>query len=93
MDKIRQELKRPMKEGPAFRMVALINIATIVLFRILLLCWMAWWITANRCNLSFTFLAAGSVGVSVVLSHSMQLFRRSLNQDFSSSQKKDDKKP
>ena len=77
-----------MKERPAFRKVALVNVTTIALFRILLLCWMAWWIAANSRKLSFTFLAAGAVGVSVVLSHSMQLFYRSLHQDFPGSQRR-----
>ena len=80
-------LKHTVKDKPAFQYVALCNIATIIVFRIVLLSLMAWWIVANKHKLSPSFLAASSAGLIIVLSQSVQLFCRCLKQDFITSHK------
>ncbi len=66
----------------AYRNVALLNVATFVLFRILLIGWMARWLTINKDNLPVLFFSASSVGVSVILGMNAVLFYRILNRDF-----------
>ena len=64
------------------RNVALLNVGTFVLFRIVLLGWMARWLTVNKDTLPLLLLSMAGTGVAVILSMNAVLFYRILNRDF-----------
>lgn len=67
---------------PFFRQVALLNVATFILFRIILLGWMTRWITVNRDHVPALFFAAGSIGLATIITMNAVLFYRILSKDF-----------
>ena len=70
------------KQRLAYRNVALLNVGTFVLFRILLLGWMTRWITINRDIVPTAFFVAGSMGLFTILTMNTKLFYMILNSDF-----------
>lgn len=70
------------RHATAYRNVALLNIATFVLFRIVLFGWMARWLSVNKDSLPMLLLWMGSVGVTLILGMNAVLLYRILNRDF-----------
>ena len=70
------------RHATAYRNVALLNVGTFVVFRIVLLGWMARWLTVNKDNLPMLFLSMGISGVTLILAMNAVLFYRILNRDF-----------
>jgi len=70
------------KTGVLYRNVALMNVATFVLFRILLMGWMTRWMAANRERLDAAFFVAGSLGLAVIQVMNAVLFYKLLKADF-----------
>ena len=70
------------KASTAYRNVALLNMATFVLFRIVLMGWMTRWITVNRDVVPLLFFTAGSVGLAVITFMNILLFYRIIMADF-----------
>ena len=70
------------RHATSYRNVALLNVGTFVLFRIVLLGWMARWLTVNKDALPLLLLSMAGTGVAVILSMNAVLFYRILNRDF-----------
>jgi hypothetical protein len=70
------------RQTTLYRNIALLNVATFVLFRIVLMCWMVRWLTINKDTLPTLFLSAGGIGISTLLAMNAMLFYRVLNRDF-----------
>ena len=56
------------KSSMRYKMNALLNVATFLSCRILLLGWMTRWLTVHREEIPLTFFTAGSVGLAVIVS-------------------------
>ena len=55
------------KNSSRYKTNALLNIATFVLCRILLLGWMTRWLTCHRDEIPFLFFTAGSIGLAIIV--------------------------
>ncbi|GFS12976.1 TLC domain-containing protein 2 [Elysia marginata] len=73
-----------------YRLNSLINLATFIVFRILLLSWMTRWIVINRDAVPLVFYSMGSVGLAVMVVMNIILFYRLLRSDFISLKDTDD---
>ncbi|KAK3758158.1 hypothetical protein RRG08_060815 [Elysia crispata] len=73
-----------------YRLNSLINLATFIVFRILLLSWMTRWIVINRDAVPLVFYSLGSVGLAVMVAMNITLFYRLLRSDFISLKDTDD---
>jgi len=71
------------KNSSRYKTNALLNIATFVLCRILLLGWMTRWLTCHRDEIPFLFFTAGSIGLAIITVMNTILFYRILTVDFS----------
>jgi len=71
------------KSSMRYKTNALLNVATFVSFRILLLGWMTRWLTVHREEIPIGFFTAGSVGLAVIVVMNIILFCRILSVDFS----------
>ncbi len=71
-----------------FRANAILNVATFVLFRILLLGWMTRWLTVNRDEVPILFFTVGSLGLATIVGMNIVLFYRILVGDYLGSGKK-----
>ncbi|GFO41164.1 tlc domain-containing protein 2 [Plakobranchus ocellatus] len=78
------------KFNPWYRLNSLINLATFIVFRILLLSWMTRWIVINRDAVPLVFYSLGSVGLAVMVAMNIVLFYRLLRSDFISLKDTDD---
>jgi len=76
---ITQEPKTSMR----YKTNALMNVATFLSCRILLLGWMTRWLTVHREEIPLLFFTAGSVGLAVIVVMNIILFCRILSVDFS----------
>lgn len=76
---ITQEPKTSLR----YKTNALLNVATFLSCRILLLGWMTRWLTVHREEIPLTFFTAGSVGLAVIVVMNIILFCRILSVDFS----------
>ena len=63
------------------------NVATFVLFRILLLGWMTRWLTLNREAVPVLFFTVGSLGLATIVGMNIVLFYRILVGDYLSKKK------
>ena len=72
-----------------FRANAILNVATFVLFRILLLGWMTRWLTLHRDDVPILFFSVGSLGLATIVGMNIVLFYRILVGDYLGSSKKD----
>ena len=63
------------------------NVATFVLFRILLLGWMTRWLTIHRDDVPVLFFTVGSLGLATIVGMNIVLFYRILVGDYMSSKK------
>ena len=63
------------------------NVATFVLFRILLLAWMTRWMTIHRDDVPILFFTVGSLGLATIVGMNIVLFYRILVGDYLSSPK------
>ncbi|XP_012942870.1 TLC domain-containing protein 2 [Aplysia californica] len=70
------------KFNPWYRLNSLINLATFIVCRILLLCWMTRWIVINKDAVPLLFYTMGSVGLAVMVGMNIILFYRLLRSDF-----------
>merc|ERR1711997_1224581 len=75
---ITQEPKTSLR----YKTNALLNVATFLSCRILLLGWMTRWLTVHREEIPLTFFTAGSVGLAVIVVMNIILFCRILSVDF-----------
>lgn len=66
------------------------NVATFVLFRILLLGWMTRWLTIHRDDVPILFFTVGSLGLATIVGMNIVLFYRILIGDYLGSKKKSD---
>ena len=69
------------------------NVATFVIFRILLLGWMTRWLTLHRDDVPIVFFTVGSLGLATIVGMNIVLFYRILLGDYlgkSSPQGKED---
>ena len=71
------------KSSSRYRTNSLLNIATFLFFRILLLGWMTRWLTVNRDRIPLAIFTVGSVGLAVIVVMNIILFCRILSVDFS----------
>jgi len=71
------------KSSMRYKTNALLNVATFLSCRILLLGWMTRWLTVHREEIPLTFFTAGSVGLAVIVVMNIILFCRILSVDFS----------
>merc|ERR1712198_770476 len=71
------------KSSSRYRTNSLLNVATFLFFRILLLGWMTRWLTVNRDRIPLAFFTAGSVGLAVIVLMNIALFCRIIFVDFS----------
>ena len=76
---ITQEPKSSMR----YKTNALLNVATFLLVRILLVGWMIRWLTVHSVEIPFTHLTAGSLGLAVIFVMNIILLCRILSADFS----------
>ncbi|BFZ18470.1 hypothetical protein BsWGS_21508 [Bradybaena similaris] len=65
-----------------YRLNSLTNLATFIVFRILLLSWMTRWIVINKDLVPLIFYTMGSVGLAVIVAMNIVLFYRLLRSDF-----------
>ncbi|XP_069170223.1 TLC domain-containing protein 2 isoform X2 [Procambarus clarkii] len=70
------------REEPKYRLNAMLNIATFVVFRIAVLGWMTRWIVLHKDNLSLSVYTLGSVGLAIIMLMNTVLFFRICNVDF-----------
>lgn len=70
------------KQTLVYRTNALLNVATFVLFRILLLGWMTRWLTIHRDDVPVVFFTIGSLGLATIVVMNIILFYRVLMGDF-----------
>lgn len=70
------------KASLRYRTNALLNVATFLSFRILLLGWMTRWLTVNRELIPLAVFTMGSVGLAVIVLMNIILFSRILSVDF-----------
>ncbi|XP_059166039.1 TLC domain-containing protein 2-like [Physella acuta] len=70
------------KFNPWYRLNSLINLASFIIFRILLLAWMTRWIVINKDAVPLVFYSLGSVGLAVMIAMNIILFYRLLQSDF-----------
>ena len=63
------------------------NVATFVLFRILLLGWMTRWLTIHRDDVPVLFFTVGSLGLATIVGMNIVLFYRILVGDYMGSKK------
>lgn len=73
-----------------YRLNSLVNLATFIVFRILLLSWMTRWIVINRDAVPLVFYSIGSVGLAIMVVMNIILFYRLLRSDFISLKDTDD---
>merc|ERR1712037_991548 len=71
------------KSSLRYRTNSLLNVATFLFFRILLLGWMTRWLTVNRDRIPLPIFTIGSVGLAVIVVMNIILFCRILSVDFS----------
>lgn len=71
-----------------YRTNAILNVATFVLFRILLLGWMTRWLTIHRDDVPIIFFTVGSLGLATIVGMNIVLFYRILVGDYLGSKKK-----
>jgi hypothetical protein len=71
------------KSSLRYRTNSLLNVATFLFFRILLLGWMTRWLTVNRDRIPLSIFTVGSVGLAVIVVMNIILFCRILSVDFS----------
>jgi len=71
------------KSSLRYRTNSLLNVATFLFFRILLLGWMTRWLTVNRDRIPLSIFTIGSVGLAVIVVMNIILFCRILSVDFS----------
>jgi len=72
------------KSSTRYKVNALLNVATFLFFRILLLGWMTRWLTVHRDEIPFAFFTIGSVGLAVIVTMNIVLFCRILSVDLPS---------
>ncbi|CAG5132301.1 unnamed protein product [Candidula unifasciata] len=65
-----------------YRLNSLTNLATFIVFRILLLAWMTRWIVINKDHVPLVFYTMGSVGLAIMVVMNIVLFYRLLRSDF-----------
>ena len=70
------------KSSQRYRTNSLLNVATFLFFRILLLGWMTRWLTVNRDRIPLFIFTVGSVGLAVIVVMNIILFCRILSVDF-----------
>lgn len=70
------------KSSGKYRIVAILNIVSFVLFRILTLCWMTRWIVLNRGLLHVGWFSLGSFGLAAMMIINIFLLQRLLQADF-----------
>jgi hypothetical protein len=70
------------RQTKAYKNVALLNVATFVPFRIVLLCWMARWLTLNKDTLPILFSTVGAIGVTIILVMNAILLYRIIARDY-----------
>ncbi|KAK4471050.1 hypothetical protein MN116_000560 [Schistosoma mekongi] len=70
------------KENCFFHATCLLNIGTFIVFRFMVLSWMAWWIFVNRDKIPSGYYCLGSVGLSVLIVMNIVLFIRVVYADF-----------
>lgn len=75
------------KSSRVYRANAIMNVATFVLFRILLLGWMTRWLTLNREAVPVLFFTVGSLGLATIVGMNIVLFYRILVGDYLSKKK------
>nr|XP_045583306.1 TLC domain-containing protein 2-like isoform X3 [Procambarus clarkii] len=80
------------REEPKYRLNAMLNIATFVVFRIAVLGWMTRWIVLHKDNLSLSVYTLGSVGLAIIMLMNTVLFFRICNVDFRKRKSKDSNK-
>merc|ERR1711997_91487 len=71
------------KSSLRYKANALLNVGTFVACRILLLGWMARWLTEHRDEIPLFFFTAGSLGLAIIVVMNPILFYRILSVDFS----------
>merc|ERR1719222_74393 len=71
------------KSSQRYRTNSLLNVATFLFFRILLLGWMTRWLTVNRDRIPLSIFTIGSIGLAVIVTMNIILFCRILSVDFS----------
>ena len=71
-----------------YRTNAILNIATFVLFRILLLGWMTRWLTIHRDDIPILLFTVGSLGLATIVGMNIVLFYRILVGDYIGPKKK-----
>jgi len=76
------------KSSWIYRTNAILNVATFVLFRILLLGWMTRWLTIHRDDVPIIFFTVGSLGLATIVGMNIVLFYRILVGDYLGSKKK-----
>lgn len=78
------------KSSWIYRANAILNVATFVLFRILLLGWMTRWLTIHRDDVPILFFTVGSLGLATIVGMNIVLFYRILVGDYLGSKKNKD---
>ena len=71
------------KSSQRYRTNSLLNVATFLFFRILLLGWMTRWLTVNRDRMPLSIFTISSIGLAVIVTMNIILFCRILTVDFS----------
>lgn len=71
------------KSSLRYKCNALLNVATFLFFRILLLGWMTRWLTVHRNIIPLAFFTVGSIGLAIIVLMNIILFCRILSVDFS----------
>ncbi|KAM4566062.1 TLC domain-containing protein 2 [Odontesthes bonariensis] len=90
---LRQNLRMAnMATGTPYRVNALINLGTYVVFRINTLAWMTRWLVLNRDNVPLLAYTLGSVGMAIMTAMNIVLFCRLLRSDFLKSSTRETKK-
>jgi len=70
------------KSSARYKVNALLNVATFLFFRLLLLGWMTRWLTLNRDQIPLAAFTVGSMGLAVLVVMNIVLFCRILYADF-----------
>ncbi|TNN21301.1 TLC domain-containing protein isoform 1 [Schistosoma japonicum] len=78
---------RVPKGNRFFHTTCLLNIGTFIVFRFMVLSWMAKWIVLNRDKISSGYYCLGSIGLSVLIVMNIVLFIRIVYADFFSKDK------
>ncbi|CAG6003867.1 TLC domain-containing protein 2 [Menidia menidia] len=90
---LRQNLRMAnMATGTPYRVNALVNLGTYVVFRINTLAWMTRWLVLNRDKVPLLAYTLGSVGMAIMTAMNIVLFCRLLRSDFLKSSTREAKK-